>query len=198
MKEQPTNERRYVDRSNWPSGPWDDEPDAVSWVSGAGLPCEMRRNSKGEWCGYVGASPEHPAWTYAQWDLWVHGDVNFCAPSENFRPEMSFPPGLRWVGFDCGHLKDITPRDALAPTSAKALYRDMAYVRAECESLARQIDAAALLAEAGYGGPRHLRGDAWSAPGWAVDIARRFGISRAERLRELRHRALSAADQTTD
>lgn len=189
---------RYCDRSNWPSGPWDDEPDMVSWLSGAGLPCEMRRNSKGAWCGYVGAGLEHPAWTYARWDLRVHGDVNFGGPSENFRPEMSFPPGLHWWGFDCGHLKDLAPRDAAQPMSAGALYRDLAYVRAQCESLARQIDAAAPLAEAGYGGPRHLRGDAWSAPDWAVKVARRFEIPRAERLLELRHRAWSAADPTRD
>jgi hypothetical protein len=99
---------------------------------------------------------------------------------------MSFPPGLRWWGFDCGHLKDITPRDAAQSMSAGALYRDLAYVRAQCESLAQQIDAAALLAEAGYGGPRHLRGDAWSAPGWAVEVARRFQMPRAERLERLR------------
>lgn len=184
---QPITDHRYCDRSSWPSGPWDEEPDAASWVSVAGLPCEMRRNVRGEWWGYVGASPEHSVWTYAGCRLEVHGGVNDLGGSERFDWDPPFPPGLRWLGFDCGHVDDLAPRERdLQFSSRKPAYRDLPYVRAECESLARQIDAVALLAEAGYGGPRHLRGEAWSAPVWAVEIARRFEVPRAVRLQALR------------
>lgn len=188
---QSITDHRYCDRSNWPSGPWDEEPDAVSWVSVAGLPCEMRRNVRGEWWGYVGASPEHSVWTYADCKLEVHGGANDLGGSERFDWNPPFPPGLRWLGFDCGHVDDLAPRERdLQFGSRKPAYRDLPYVRAECESLAHQIDALAVLAEAGYGGPKHLRGETWSAPLWAIQIAKRLDAPRRQRFRILRRLAL--------
>lgn len=49
------------DRTDWPAGPWDDEPDKVVWVDPAtGLDCMARRGGGGAWCGYVGVSEAHP------------------------------------------------------------------------------------------------------------------------------------------
>lgn len=51
----------FVDRAGWPSGPWDAEPDKVTWVDKAtGLDCMIRRGGGGAWCGYVGVPPWHP------------------------------------------------------------------------------------------------------------------------------------------
>ena len=44
-----------VDRTNWPPGPWDDEPDIAEWTDDAtGRPClAVRQPKTGHWCGYV-------------------------------------------------------------------------------------------------------------------------------------------------
>ena len=40
-----TKEYRFVDKSDWDRGPWDDEPDKVQWQDVAtGLPCIAVRN----------------------------------------------------------------------------------------------------------------------------------------------------------
>jgi hypothetical protein len=39
--------------------PWETEPDRLDFEAD-GLPCAMRRNDYGVWCGYVGVGPEHP------------------------------------------------------------------------------------------------------------------------------------------
>lgn len=63
--------------------------------------------------------------------LRVHGgitwDANHCATGE--------PDGNWWFGFDCAHSGDLTPKYP----HAGDVYRDMAYARAETESLADQI-----------------------------------------------------------
>lgn len=56
-----TIEYRTIDKSAWPRGEWDAEPDKVQWQDEAtGLPCLIVRNSGGALCGYVGLSEGHP------------------------------------------------------------------------------------------------------------------------------------------
>lgn len=53
---------KLIDRSWWPSGPWDGEPDGLEFRS-HGFPCLIQRNSRfGNLCGYVGVPPGHPWW----------------------------------------------------------------------------------------------------------------------------------------
>lgn len=53
--------RGFVDKSEWPRGEWDDEPDKVQWRDDAtGLPCLIVRGPHGAFCGYVGVSDRHP------------------------------------------------------------------------------------------------------------------------------------------
>ena len=40
-------------------GPWETEPTSLDFEAD-GLPCVMRRNGHGVWCGYVGVGDEHP------------------------------------------------------------------------------------------------------------------------------------------
>ena len=72
-----------VDRSGWPSGEWDKEPDRATWVHEAtGARCTMRRHSLGHWCGYVGLGPNHPlaGKDYNHVDVQtVHGGLTYAA-----------------------------------------------------------------------------------------------------------------------
>lgn len=56
-----TMEWKNVDKSEWPAGPWHDEPDKRQWQDVAtGLPCLIVRNRGGALCGYAGVSNGHP------------------------------------------------------------------------------------------------------------------------------------------
>lgn len=58
-----TIEYRNVDKSGWPAGEWQDEPDKVQWQDAAtGLPCLIVRNGSGALCGYVGVAVGHPCY----------------------------------------------------------------------------------------------------------------------------------------
>lgn len=49
-----------IEREEWGSGPWTEEPDKVQWVDEAtGLDCLIVRNSMGALCGYVGVPESH-------------------------------------------------------------------------------------------------------------------------------------------
>ena len=104
-----TIEYKTRDRSEWGSGPWDNEPDKVQFIEPqTGLPALAVRNLSGNWCGYVGVDSSHPYYEKdfydclcdpACEDYWgddcnkisyaidVHGDVTFanrCNDSEEF------------------------------------------------------------------------------------------------------------------
>lgn len=71
----------------------------------------------------------------------VHGGVNFSRAIE--APDDYLPPGF-WYGFDCAHADDLMPwmherYPDLLRFGKRGVYRDVPYVRAECESLARQL-----------------------------------------------------------
>jgi hypothetical protein len=54
-------EWQRIDKSTWPVGPWNAEPDKVQWVDEAtGLDCLIVRNNGGALCGYVGVPEGHP------------------------------------------------------------------------------------------------------------------------------------------
>src|SRR5690606_28176723 len=79
----PTLTERYegvTDRTGWPSGPWDGEPDKAVWVDETtGLDCMIVRGPVGALCGYVGVKEGHP-WHGRSYggcmagheDCWVH------------------------------------------------------------------------------------------------------------------------------
>lgn len=141
-------------------GPWDSEPDKVQWIDPAtGLDCLIHRNPGGALCGYVGVPPGHPCHGRgynAVHDmlpgLRVHGGLTFsdsCALEESADghgichvPEPGRPADVWWLGFDCAHeglRGDLVPRGGWCPSGA--VYRDLAYVRDQVTSLARQLAA---------------------------------------------------------
>lgn len=78
-------EWKTIDRvfNEWPSGPWDDEPDKAQWQDQAtGFAClAVRSSHSGHWCGYVGVPQSHPTFgkNYDDVDVQVHGGLTFSA-----------------------------------------------------------------------------------------------------------------------
>lgn len=146
-----------VDRTGWPAGPWDDEPDKVQWPDpDTGLPCLAVRNEGGHWCGYVGLPPGHPLHGkgYDDVDADVHGGLTFadeCADAMREDRYVCHVPGpgepdhVWWLGFDCAHSGDYSPwkakRAETEPIFAACYetYRTIDYVRRQCASLAKQL-----------------------------------------------------------
>ena len=63
----------------------------------------------------------------------VHGGITYCADRE---PKQE-PDGNWWLGFDCAHSGDLSP--GLGFSFSGDIYRDIEYVKAECEALAQQL-----------------------------------------------------------
>lgn len=84
-----------INKSNWPRGSWDNEPDKKQWQDEAtGMPCLIVRGPSGALCGYVGVVEGHPLFGKGYDDVRipttddesdypdVHGGLtfaNFCA-----------------------------------------------------------------------------------------------------------------------
>jgi len=153
-----TKTDRFVDRTGWAPGPWDDEPDRREWRYD-GLPCLIvRSNGGGALCGYVGVPASHPwygrGYDGIDCDVEVHGGLTYsdrCAGHICHVPKPGESDDVWWLGFDCAHAYDIRPaHDALnkrydiqPQRFGGDVYRDIDYVRGEVESLARQVLAAA-------------------------------------------------------
>lgn len=79
----------------------------------------------------------------------VHGGLTFagaCAKGEPehgicHRPDPGEGDDVWWLGFDCAHCYDIVPAYAVKgyPPEPDEVYRDRAYVEAECAKLAKQL-----------------------------------------------------------
>lgn len=66
----------------------------------------------------------------------VHGGLTWSADQH---PEGE-ADGRWWFGFDCAHAGDLAPKYGQR-SAFGGVYRDAAYVQAECESLAKQLAA---------------------------------------------------------
>ena len=141
-------------RATWPKGPWTNEPDRVEWKTKAGLPALIVRNPvMGNLCGYVAVPPGHP-WHGRHYgdgiEVAVHGGLTYgdeCADHICHVPEPGEPDDVWWLGFDCGHAGDAMPGLSLYPAlratkDAGYTYKDIDYVRDECERLAEQASRA--------------------------------------------------------
>jgi hypothetical protein len=149
-----TLEWKTTDRTNWPAGPWMDEPDKKQWLDEAtGLPCLAVRNRQ-HWCGYVGISKNHPLfekeYSNIEQDLIVHGGLTFadhCAktsdPSKHVchLVESGEDDHVWWLGFDCAHSGDISDfiRTYERIAGYPEAYRTLQYVENECRQLAQQL-----------------------------------------------------------
>jgi hypothetical protein len=134
-----------------PHGPWDEEADKVHWIDPAtDLDCLIVRNRAGALCGYVGIGPSHPCYKIPYEDVslpdGVHGGLTYSDLCQENGKICHLPfPGREehvwWLGFDCAHSCDLIPAYLHDPlfSFTKGPYRDLDYVKRECESLARQL-----------------------------------------------------------
>ena len=153
-----SKEWNFEDKSDWPDGPWKSEPDKAQWTDAeTGLPCLMVRGPSGALCGYVGVDKTHPLYgkKYSDTDLSAHGGLTFASPCAGEPDSHSIchlsepgePDEVYWFGFDCAHAYDRTPkfeRDLKSLGMAGThhsfdVYRDLAYIKAECADLAKQL-----------------------------------------------------------
>lgn len=142
----------FVDKTKWPRGEWDAEPDKMQWQDDAtGLPCLVVRGPVGALCGYVGVAEGHPLHgkSYsddAVYDVRVHGGLTFDGPCQEREhgichiPAPGDPDPVWWFGFDCAHGGDKAPAYDHGILS-DGDYRNLAYVQNECRELAEQLKA---------------------------------------------------------
>lgn len=142
-----------IDKSTWGKGEWQYEPDKKQWSDEeTGYPCLIVRNQYGALCGYVGVSEGHPLFGkhYDRAEVEVHGGLTFsdrCTPSaDESHGICHIDPSndnVWWLGFDCAHAWDIVPALAVryGLVSPDDIYRNIAYVTSEVQSLARQLKA---------------------------------------------------------
>ena len=137
-----------LDRSEWPAGPWDAEPEhKVNWIDPVtNLDCMILRNGRGAWCGYVGLPPGHRHHGTEYGELYsfyndVHGGLTFsdsCSGHICHVPEPGRPDNVWWLGFDCGHSWDRAPVNY---GWGGGTYRTQEYVKKEVEMLAQLVSA---------------------------------------------------------
>jgi len=144
-----------IDKSNWPRGEWDNEPDILEFTY-SGYKCQiLRMSDTGHLNGYVGITKTHPFFNKGQSNqivmelsieslLAVHGGITFADNT------ISKDKNIWWFGFDCAHYGDFCPgMEANLHTSPGAKtswhrpenYRNIEYVKKEVESLAKQLKA---------------------------------------------------------
>ena len=159
-----TLEYTTTDKSSWGDGPWMTEPDKKQWPDPAtGLPCLIVRQNMGALCGYVGVPEGHALfgkeYDDVDADLRCHGGVTFtgaCRPDATEEEGICHTPGagesdrVWWLGFDAAHCNDFIPRaDAdmrklgIPSMAGDSVYRDLAYMTANCTELAAQLRAMA-------------------------------------------------------
>ena len=155
-----TREYTFADRSKWAAGPWDLEPiDKRQWSDPAtGLPCLIKRNDFGAWCGYVGVPEGHRCFGMeydkadGEFAIDVHGGLtyaDFCDPRENEHGICHVagpgePDHVWWLGFDTAHAFDRVPGMGRYVGGLPSMaYRDITYVTSQVTSLAQQLKALA-------------------------------------------------------
>lgn len=128
-----------VDRTRFPRGPWDEEPeDFVGPWQSHGLTCHLTRNTMGSWCGYVTVPAGHILFGMpfdVLEDVGVHGGLSYAARE-----------GDGWAfGFDCSHHGDITPsmrtdtHKTVVELWGDAIYRTREWTKDETHRLAEQL-----------------------------------------------------------
>lgn len=148
----------FIQKEFWGKGPWNNESDRYEWIDDVtGYPCLAKRNVLiGSWCGYVGVYQGHKLHgkTYSEieeeeYEMEIHGGLTYSEESsDDFEngvcSKLDNNNTIWWLGFDCAHYNDIVP--SLTYNTPKATYKDLDFVKAECEKLAKQLkDADKLL-----------------------------------------------------
>ena len=115
------------------------EGDELQWDytcgNGVIIHCSIHRNGVKALCGYITLTKDSSLYGvgYDDLDLHAHGGLTYDGYDEN----------KNWViGFDCAHYQDLSPYFLLSEEYSfgqRGTYRDMEYVKSECENLAEQV-----------------------------------------------------------
>lgn len=141
---------RFLNKSDFPPGPWMQEPDVCYWYH-SDLNClALRDMSLGNWKSFVGVNESHllysknldeilryPVMMDAYID--VHGGITSAGKLPNkYKEEASF---LWWFGIDTSHGSDTIPllkRDDTLPFTETS-YKSFSFIRRETNKLASYI-----------------------------------------------------------
>lgn len=155
-----TKEWTYQDRSDWKAPELaEGEPDKRQWLhSETEVPCLVVRNNSGSLCGYIGVRSGHP-WFEKDYDALrlndgdypsAHGGLTYAASGwadketegRGIYAEVDGekPESVWWIGFDCAHLGDVSPRHEGEKhySDISCTYKRFRFVELEVEELARQ------------------------------------------------------------
>jgi hypothetical protein len=154
----------YIDKTDWPDGPWKLEPDKLLWIDeDTGYECLIKRiRNISHLCGYVGITKEHPLFgtsllQFRRDDTLikyfdVHGMITMSYPGKHFSEEpgpdhklgrtfvdnMPPPNEIWWIGMDFVQNEDIIPiiSDDPNDNNGERIYRDIGFVTKEVTQLA--------------------------------------------------------------
>jgi hypothetical protein len=154
----------YIDKTDWPDGPWKLEPDKMLWIDeDTGYECLIKRiRNISHLCGYVGITKEHPLYKTSLLQFRrddtlikyfdVHGMITMSYPGKLFSEEpgpdhklgrtffdnMPNPNEIWWIGMDFVQNEDIIPiiSDDVNDNNGERIYRDIGYVTKEVTKLA--------------------------------------------------------------
>ena len=102
-----------------------------SWITETGLRATVLYVNKSHRCGYVEVAKLYPDFESFKYEtIKVHGNITYIGKPLNGE---TINTDTWWVGFDCAHNGDGTRYSPKLPV------RTLEYVKAECESLARQL-----------------------------------------------------------
>ena len=116
------------------------EGDELQWdytcSNGVIIHCSIHRNDVKTLCGYITLTKDNSLYgvDYDDINISAHGGLTYQGYDQN----------ENWViGFDCGHYGDLTPYfllkdDTFGKFIQDGIYRDMEYVKTQCESMAEQ------------------------------------------------------------
>lgn len=145
-------DENFIDKSQWMRGEWDQEPDLIEWRSETkpSFPCLIvRSDGTGALCGYVGVNETHPLYEVVYMDTGIdaHGSLTYSGKCQKdgkicHAPLKGEPDNIWWLGFDCAHCFDISPRlyyNKKLIKASGATYKNLSYVIEEVNSLASQL-----------------------------------------------------------
>jgi hypothetical protein len=122
---------------------WLSEPNILAWIY-KGYDCLIVRDEEfGNLCGYVGLKSDHPWWGKDTdddeiYDIDVHGQIAW-ASQINPIPRNAYND-IWWLGFHGAAGRDYRPY--YKNNWPDGTYRNMAFMKAECEKLVRQCERA--------------------------------------------------------
>lgn len=139
-----------VDRTGWAAGPWDDEPDRLSWKTRSGYHAMVARMpATGTLSGYVGVPEGDPHYGRDHTSLGMEiGMAEFRLTTGGVTIQEMQPPRPKhwWFGFHTAHGNQYAPacsrqRDGIPARtmSPNETYWDIGMVISTCEHLAAEL-----------------------------------------------------------